>query len=199
MTDTRIAHINKAKNHLGAASKRFKAASDMLDEVLKEVIPGWPVKPDDWDIVAPEHHLLADCRSTITAMKRQAKQMLQQVLHVQRIEMVRLRREKMSRAGGDTERPWRVVDESHEREGFICLAIRETESDRLVADLADHPNEIPALVERAKAEANILAHSRELYDTLRKMLDVARIQGENNFRNTLNEAGELIARIDDNR
>ncbi len=92
MQNTRIEHIHKAKSHLSKAAKRFKEASDHLDEVLKEVIPGWPKKkPDDWDAVASEHHLLADCRSTITAMKRQARQMLQQVLHIKRIEMVRLR------------------------------------------------------------------------------------------------------------
>ena len=110
MTNTRIAHINKAKKHLGKAAQRFKAASDMLDEVLKEVIPGWPTKPDDWDAVAPEHHLLADCRSTITAMKRQARQMLQQLLHVKRIETVRLRSKKKTKAETYAEELFDMLD-----------------------------------------------------------------------------------------
>ena len=52
---------------------------------------------------------------------------------------------------------WNVVDESHEREGYCCLAIREEKTARLVADLADEPLEYPQCVERSWDEARLLA------------------------------------------
>ena len=67
-------------------------------------------------------------------------------------------------------RHWFVKDESHERPGFCCLAIRETESERLVADLADVPDEVPDFIERAWNEARLLAASQQLFEACKAMI-----------------------------
>ncbi len=65
---------------------------------------------------------------------------------------------------------WNVVDESHERPGYICLAIREEESGRLVADLADYPDDVPGFVDRVKEKANLIAHAKDLRHMLERTL-----------------------------
>ena len=67
-------------------------------------------------------------------------------------------------------RPWFVKDESHERPGFCCLAIRETESERLVADLADVPDEVPDFIERAWREARIITAAPALLDAAYRVM-----------------------------
>ena len=65
---------------------------------------------------------------------------------------------------------WNVVDESHERSGYICLVIREEESGRLIADMSDYPDDEPGFVERVKEEANLIAHAKELRDMLERTI-----------------------------
>lgn len=67
-------------------------------------------------------------------------------------------------------RPWYVKDESHDRPGFCCLAIRETGSRRLVADLADVPDEVPDFIERAWDEARLLAASPKLFEVCKTVI-----------------------------
>ncbi len=67
-------------------------------------------------------------------------------------------------------RPWHVVDESDQRPGFCCLAIRETGSNRLVADLADVPDEVPDFIKRAWDEARLLATSPKLLEACKAVI-----------------------------
>lgn len=171
MKDNRIMKLNQAKSRLGAAIKRFRQATDLIDEFLKEVLPEQE-KPD-WNTMPPEYHLLYDCRSSIHGMKHQTLRLLYQILHVKRIERQRFCPENETQEAIDVKRNWRVVDESHERPGYICLAIREEESGRLIADMSDYPDDVPGFVERVKEEAAIIANAKELRDTLQKLVDCA--------------------------
>lgn len=67
-----------------------------------------------------------------------------------------------------TQPDWYVCDESEDRPGYCCLAIRKQGTDRLVADLADVPNDIPGLVDRAWEDARVLAASRDLLAACKK-------------------------------
>lgn len=196
MNENHIKKLDEAKNRLGAVIRACHGAAKSLDAFFAEVMPDGPEKPD-WDALPPERHLLYDCRGSIHDLRRQARRLVFQILHVKRIEMRRFRAKKPVQKKDGAELPWYVVDESHERKGFICLAVREAESRRLVADLADHPDDVPALVERARAEANIIAQSRELFDMLCRVVDVVAEAGaEERFRDVFNDVRELIAKTD---
>ncbi len=67
-------------------------------------------------------------------------------------------------------RNWAVVDESSDREGFCCLAVRETESARLICDLADEPLEYPQCVERSWEEARIIAAAPVLLTVCKELI-----------------------------
>ncbi|HBT76582.1 MAG TPA: hypothetical protein DEB39_06565 [Planctomycetaceae bacterium] len=67
-------------------------------------------------------------------------------------------------------RTWAVVDESADREGFCCLAVREEESLRLIADLADEPLDYPQCVERSWEEARLLAAAPVLHEVCRELI-----------------------------
>ena len=67
-------------------------------------------------------------------------------------------------------RPWFVKDESHDRPGYCCLTIREMCSERLVADLADVPDEVPDFIERAWDEARLLATSPKLLEACKAVI-----------------------------
>ncbi len=197
MSDNRISKLNMAKSRLGSAIKRFRQATNLIDEFFKDVLPELTGKPD-WNTLSPEYHLLDDCRSSIHGLRQQTLRLLYQLLHVKRLECRRLENEKEPEQKGEIEmeRTWEVVDESHERPGYICLAIREQESGRLVADMSDYPNDVPGFVERVKEEANIIAHSRELFDMLRRMADVDSDRNGTRYRDTLRDAVDLIVKID---
>jgi hypothetical protein len=90
---------------------------------------------------------------------------------------------------------WKVVDESSERPGYICLAVREEMSGRLICDLSDYPDDVPCFVERVKGEANIIAQSRELFDMLNRVVDATAKYENVNDCDTLQEARDLIAKI----
>ena len=68
------------------------------------------------------------------------------------------------------ERRWRVVDESHERTGYCCLAVREEETSRLVCDSADEPLEYPQCVERAWRETRLIAAAPALLDVAYRIM-----------------------------
>ena len=84
MSNDRISKLNMAKSRLGSAIKRFRQATDLIDEFFKEVLPEQE-KPD-WNAMSPEHHLLDDCRGSIHGMRQQTLRFLYQILHVKRIE-----------------------------------------------------------------------------------------------------------------
>lgn len=65
---------------------------------------------------------------------------------------------------------WYVKDESVEREGYICLAIREEQSHRLICDMSDYPDDVPGFVERVKEEANIIAGSPALLEACKEAI-----------------------------
>lgn len=65
---------------------------------------------------------------------------------------------------------WKLVDESNEREGFCCLAVREEVSERLICDTADKPMEYPQCVERAWRETRLLAASPVLLEACKAVL-----------------------------
>lgn len=96
---------------------------------------------------------------------------------------------------------WYVKDESVDREGYICLAIREEQSHRLVCDMADYPNDEPGFVERVREEANIIAHARELLDMLGRVVYAAETKNEPKYRDdgiyrpTIREAYALMDKI----
>ena len=87
MNDNPITKLNTAKTRLGSAIKRFRQATDLLDEFFKLVLPDQE-KPD-WNTMPPEYHLLDDCRSSIHGMRQQTLRLLYQILHVKRIEQQR--------------------------------------------------------------------------------------------------------------
>ena len=87
MSNNRISKLNMAKSRLGSAVKRFRQATDLIDEFFKEVLPEQE-KPD-WNAMPPEYHLLDDCRSSIHGMRQQTLRLLYQILHVKRIEQQR--------------------------------------------------------------------------------------------------------------
>lgn len=93
------------------------------------------------------------------------------------------------------ERAWFVADESNDRPGYICLAIRETESGRLIADLADYPDDVPDFVQRVKEEASILAHSRELFDTLEELLESVQNPGDARYCKAISQACDLMDKV----
>ena len=68
------------------------------------------------------------------------------------------------------ERKWRVVDESHERAGYCCLAVREEETNRLVCDSADEPLDYPQCVERVWREARLIAAAPLLLDAAYRIM-----------------------------
>ncbi len=67
-------------------------------------------------------------------------------------------------------RNWVVADESTDREGFCCLAVRESESARLIADLADEPLDYPQCVERSWEEAHLLAAAPALHKVCKELI-----------------------------
>ena len=71
----------------------------------------------------------------------------------------------------ETKLNWFVCDESNERKGFCCLAVREATSSRLIADLADEPNEYPQCVERSWNEARLLAAAPTLLAACKAVIE----------------------------
>ena len=71
----------------------------------------------------------------------------------------------------ETKLNWFVCDESSQRPGFCCLAVREATSARLVADLADEPLEYPQCVERSWNEARLLAAAPTLLAACKAVID----------------------------
>lgn len=199
MSNKRITKLNTAKNRLGSAVKRFRQATDLLDEFFKEVLPD-PEKPD-WNTMSPEHHLLYDCQRSIHDMRQQTLRLLCQILHVKRIECRNLCPENEQKEEPEMERNWQVIDESHERPGYICLAIREEESGRLIADMSDYPNDVPGFVDRVKEEARLIAHAKELRQTLERMVYAAESKEESKYedgalyRETLKESYALLDKL----
>ena len=99
-----------------------------------------------------------------------------------------------------TERPWFIADESHARNGFCCLAIRETESLRLVADMADHPEDVPDFVRRSWDEARKIAFAPQLFEMLEHLLYAAETRGKSDvdderYREALKDAYDLIDQV----
>ena len=98
-------------------------------------------------------------------------------------------------------RPWYVKDESDDREGFCCLAIREADSDRLVCDVADVPDEVPGFVDRAWEEARKIAFAPQLAEMLEHLLYAAETRGERKYadgslyRDAVRDAYDLIAQV----
>lgn len=96
---------------------------------------------------------------------------------------------------------WYVADESFEREGYICLAIREEQSNRLICDMSDYPNDVPGFVDRVREEANLIAHSRELLHMLERMLYAAEARKEPKYadgqlyRETVSESYALLKKV----
>ena len=98
-------------------------------------------------------------------------------------------------------RPWEIVDESFDRPGFCCLAIRETESGRLVADASDVPDDVPCFVDRAWEEARKIAFAPQLFEMLEHLLYAAETRGERKYcdgelyREAVRDAYDLIAQV----
>ncbi|MGL6197103.1 MAG: hypothetical protein ACRC2T_20010 [Thermoguttaceae bacterium] len=88
---------------------------------------------------------------------------------------------------------WVVCDESDQRPGFCCLSIRDAESTRLIADLADEPIEFSDC-KRPWAEAKLIAAAPELLELLTRMLDATNgIEGQ--VKILRNEAYKLIDQL----
>ncbi len=98
-------------------------------------------------------------------------------------------------------RTWYVADESTDRPGFCCLAIRETESQRLICDLADEPLDYPACVERSHREARLIAKAPALLEMLRRLVDAAETKDEPDcadgtlYRETVRETYALLDQL----
>lgn len=98
-------------------------------------------------------------------------------------------------------RPWEIVDESSDRPGFCCLAIRETDSARLVADVADVPDEVSGFVDRAWEEARKIAFAPQLAEMLEHLLYAIESRKERKYadgsllRDAVNDAYDLIAQV----
>lgn len=98
-------------------------------------------------------------------------------------------------------RPWFIADESNEREGFCCLAIRETESTRLVADCADVPDDVTDFVDRAWEEARKIAFAPQLLEMLEHLLYAAETRNERKYadgelyRSAVKDAYDLIDQV----
>jgi len=101
----------------------------------------------------------------------------------------------------DIERKWYVSEESSERPGFCCLAVREEETQRLVADLADHPLDATEIVKRSRDEARVIALVPQLVGMLERLLYAAETRKEwkyrdgNLYRETREEAYNLLDRV----
>ena len=100
-----------------------------------------------------------------------------------------------------TERPWFIVNESSGRTGFYCLAIRETESARLVCDLAYVPDDVPGFVERAWEEGRKIAFAPQLLEMLEHLLYAAETRGLPKYadgelyRGAIKDAYDLIDQV----
>lgn len=98
-------------------------------------------------------------------------------------------------------RPWFVADESSDRPGFCCLAIREADSDRLVCDVADVPDEVPDFVDRAWEEARMIAFAPQLAEMLEHLLYAVETRDEPKYedgsllRDAVADAYDLIAQV----
>ncbi len=106
MNENHIKKLDEAKNRLGAVIRACHGAARSLDAFFAEVVPDGPEKPD-WETLPPERHLLYDCRGNIHDLRRQARRLVFQILHVKRIEMRRFRAKKetsgkgVAQAGGE--------------------------------------------------------------------------------------------------
>ena len=100
-----------------------------------------------------------------------------------------------------TERPWFIEDESNQRPGYCCLAIREATSVRLVCDIADVPDDVPGFVERAWEEARKIAFAPQLLEILEHLLYAAETRGLPKYadgelyRGAVKDAYDLIDQV----
>ena len=100
MNDNRITKLNQAKSRLGAAIKRFRQATDLIDEFLKEVLPERE-KPD-WDDV-PGFVQRVKEEAAIIAHAKELRDMLRDVVDL--AEPILLEFEREAQAAGFCNRP----------------------------------------------------------------------------------------------